>query len=65
MDKFTTGLVYAIPYGRASILMIAGGRSSDRSGERHWHTVLSLFLIAGGLLSTFITNRLTGSVVIL
>ena len=65
LDNFTTGLVNAIPYGLASILMIIWGRSSDRSGERRWHTALTLFLIAGGLLSAFITNSLTGSVVIL
>lgn len=65
LDNSTTGLVNAIPYGLASILMIVWGRSSDRSGERRWHTALTLFLIAGGLLSAFITNSLTGSVVIL
>ena len=65
LDNFTTGLVNAIPYGLASILMIIWGRSSDRSGERRWHTALTLFLIAGGLLCAFITNSLTGSVVIL
>lgn len=65
LDNFTTGLVNAIPYGLASVLMIVWGRSSDRSGERRWHTALTLFLIAGGLLSAFITSSLTGSVVIL
>ena len=65
LDNFTTGLVNAIPYGLASILMIVWGRSSDRSGERRWHTALTLFLIAGGLLSAFITNSLMGSVIIL
>ena len=65
LDNFTTGLVNAIPYGLASVLMIVWGRSSDRSGERRWHTALTLFLIAGGLLSAFITQSLTGCVVIL
>ncbi|NBB56533.1 MFS transporter [Pantoea vagans] len=65
LDNFSTGLVNAIPYGLASILMVVWGRSSDRSGERRWHTALTLFLIAGGLLTAFITNSLTGSVVIL
>ena len=55
----------AIPYGLASILMIVWGRSSDRSGERRWHTALTLFLIAGGLLAAFLTDTLAGSVVIL
>lgn len=65
LDNFTTGLVNAIPYGLASVLMIVWGRSSDRTGERRWHTALTLFLIAGGLLSAFMTNSLAGSVVIL
>ena len=34
LDNFTTGLVNAIPYGLASILMIIWGRSSDRSDAR-------------------------------
>ncbi|MBZ6392878.1 MFS transporter (plasmid) [Pantoea dispersa] len=65
LDNFTTGLMNAIPYGLASILMIVWGRSSDRSGERRWHTALTLFLIAGGLLAAFLTDTLAGSVVIL
>ncbi|MCG7367706.1 MFS transporter [Pantoea sp. ACRSH] len=65
LDNFTTGLVNAIPYGLASVLMIVWGRSSDRTGERRWHTAVTLFLIAGGLLSAFISQSLTGSVVIL
>lgn len=65
LDNFTTGLVNAIPYGLASVLMIVWGRSSDRTGERRWHTALTLFLIAGGLLSALISHSLTGSVVIL
>jgi ACS family tartrate transporter-like MFS transporter len=65
LNNFMTGLVNSIPYGLASILMIVWGRSSDRTGERRWHTALTLFLIAGGLLSAFMTNSLPGSVVIL
>lgn len=65
LDNFTTGLVNAIPYGLASVMMIVWGRSSDRTGERRWHTALTLFLIAGGLFSAFLSQTLTGSVVIL
>ncbi|AML59253.1 Nitrate/nitrite transporter [Serratia rubidaea] len=65
LDNFSTGLVNAIPYGLASVLMIVWGRSSDRSGERRWHTALTLFLIAGGLLSAFLLNSLTDSVIVL
>jgi MFS family permease len=65
LDNFTIGLVNAIPYGLASVLMIVWGRSSDRTGERRWHTAMALFLIAGGVAAAFITGSLTGSVVIL
>ncbi|WP_338563664.1 MFS transporter [Erwinia sp. E_sp_B04_7] len=65
LDNFTTGLVNAIPYGLASVLMIVWGRSSDRTGERRWHTALTLFLISAGLLSAFVLQSLAGSVIIL
>ena len=41
-----TGLLNAIPFGIASVLMILWGRRSDRSGERVWHTALPLALLA-------------------
>ena len=49
LDNLTTGLLNAIPYGLASILMIVWGRSSDRKNERRWHTALALFIIALGV----------------
>ncbi|MER0040496.1 MFS transporter [Pseudomonas sp. MGal98] len=59
------GLVNAIPYGIASLLMILWGRSSDRTGERRWHTATTLLLIAAGLLMTLFTDSLTATVVML
>lgn len=59
------GLVNAIPYGIASLLMILWGRSSDRTGERRWHTAMTLLLIAAGLLMTLFTDSLTATVVML
>jgi len=44
------GLVTAIPWGIAAVVMIAVSRSSDRTGERRWHATLSLLLSALGLL---------------
>lgn len=59
------GLVNAIPYGIASLLMILWGRSSDRTGERRWHTAMTMLLIAAGLLMTLFTDSLTATVVML
>jgi D-galactonate transporter len=43
------GLMSAVPYGTATIFMIAMGRSADRRAERRWHLALSLMLGAAGL----------------
>ena len=43
------GLVSAIPWGVAAVLMVIVARSSDRTGERRWHATLSLLLAAAGL----------------
>jgi MFS family permease len=44
-----TGFLNSVPYGIAAVLMILWGRHSDRTGERRWHTALTLLLIAAGL----------------
>ena len=44
-----TGFLVAIPYIFAFIAMYFVGRSSDRSGERRWHTVLGMVTGAIGL----------------
>ena len=56
LDNLTTGLLNAIPYGLASVLMIVWGRSSDRTNERRWHTALTLFMIAAGVFAAFIES---------
>ncbi len=65
LDNLTTGLINAIPYGLASVLMIVWGRSSDRTNERRWHTALTLFMIAIGVFAAFINLSLPATVVIL
>lgn len=65
LDNLTTGLLNAIPYGLASVLMIIWGRSSDRSGERRWHTALTLFMIAAGVFLAFINLSLPATLIIL
>jgi nitrate/nitrite transporter NarK len=45
--------------------MLWWGRRSDRSGERVWHTVLPLALIAVALAAALLFQSLTGTLVIL
>lgn len=65
LDAQTIGLVNAIPYGVAAIAMIFWGRSSDKKNERRWHTALTLFMIAIGLLLTSFISSLAGTVFML
>lgn len=65
LSAMEIGLVNAIPYGIASVMMIAWGRSSDKTGERRWHTAMTLLLIAAGLLMTLFTSSLPATVVML
>lgn len=65
LDNLSTGLLNAIPYGLASVLMIVWGRSSDRTGERRWHTALTLFMIAGGIFAAFINLSLPATIIIM
>ncbi len=46
-----TGFVTAIPYAVGAVGMILWSRSSDRTGERKWHTVIPLLCIAVGMLA--------------
>jgi MFS transporter, ACS family, tartrate transporter len=40
MSNFTIGVLSSIPYVAAAITMVFVGLSSDRSGERRWHTAV-------------------------
>jgi MFS family permease len=53
LTNWQTGLVNAVPFGIASVLMIAWGRNSDRTGERVWHNALPLAWMALAMLATF------------
>ncbi|MBV8617619.1 MAG: MFS transporter [Curvibacter sp.] len=44
------GLLSAVPYIVAAVAMVLLGRSSDRSGERHWHMIITSVLGAAGFL---------------
>jgi len=47
-NLFHNGLLSAIPYLVAAIAMVLVGKSSDRSGERHWHIIISAWVAAFG-----------------
>jgi MFS transporter, ACS family, tartrate transporter len=49
LSNTQTGLVAAVPFLFATIGAVAWGYSSDRKGERHWHTIWTMIFAAGGL----------------
>ena len=58
-DVFHNGLLSAIPYFVAAILMVLIGKNSDRTGERHWHLfVLTLLGAAGFWLTSMYSHHL-------
>lgn len=65
LTNFQTGLVSSIPFGVATVVMVFWGRSSDRSNERVWHTVIALMLSALAMLATFMIHSLVATVVLL
>lgn len=48
-DSRTIGLLSAIPFVFAGIVMVFAGKSADRRGERRWHLVIPLAAGVGGL----------------
>ena len=46
-DVFDIGLLTAIPYSVAAVVMVLAARHSDRSGERRWHAAAAA--VAGAL----------------
>ncbi|MCM2292646.1 MFS transporter [Allorhizobium sp. BGMRC 0089] len=65
LSNFQTGLINAIPYGLACVLMVLWGRHSDRTGERRWHTALALLMITLGFTAVFAIHSLAGTIVLL
>ncbi|WP_237476344.1 MFS transporter [Lichenibacterium dinghuense] len=51
LSDVETGFVTAIPYAVGAVGMILWSRSSDRTGERKWHTVIPLLCITVGMLA--------------
>ena len=51
-DVARIGLLTAIPYGVAAVVMVLVARRSDRLGERRWHTALAGCAGAAGLVAS-------------
>lgn len=49
LSYFLTGLVAILPFLVTVIVMVGVGVSSDRSGERRWHTAISAFVASAAL----------------
>jgi MFS transporter, ACS family, tartrate transporter len=47
--KWEIGLLTAIPYVFAAVVMVLNGRHSDRTGERRVHVAVPMFVTAAGL----------------
>lgn len=58
----TIGLLTAIPYAAALIVMILAGAHSDKSGEHRWHIALPAFLGAVALLPAAYSSSVAGLV---
>jgi MFS family permease len=65
LSNFETGLLNAVPYGIAAVLMVIWGRRSDRTGERVWHNALPLAWIVIGMLGTLFVTQLWMLIVLL
>jgi nitrate/nitrite transporter NarK len=65
LTNMQTGLLNAIPFALASLVMIWWGSRSDRTGERIWHASLPLMLTAVSLASALLFTSLFSIIVIL
>src|SRR5215467_9057898 len=65
LTNIQTGLLNAIPFAMASVIMIWWGRRSDHTGERIWHSALPLMLTAFSLASAVLFDSLLATIVIL
>jgi len=65
LTNMQTGLLNSLPFALASIIMVLGGRRSDQTGERVWHTALPLVVTAVSLALAMVFNSLPAIIVIL
>jgi ACS family tartrate transporter-like MFS transporter len=59
------GWLNLIPGGVAMVLMILWGWSSDRSGERYWHTAIACLVSAAGLFYGGVAGSVAGALLAL
>src|SRR5205814_9501597 len=65
LPNMPTGLLNAIPFALASVIMIWWGSRSGRAGERIWHASVPLMLTAVSLASALLFSSLLSIIVIL
>ena len=65
LTNMQTGLLNAVPFALASVIMILWGKRSDQTGERVWHTALPLMMTAVSLASALVFHSLFALIVIL
>ena len=56
-SNLTTGFIVAVPYLVAMLTVLLVGRSSDRRGERIWHTAIPLLVAAGGFVVAAVAHN--------
>jgi ACS family tartrate transporter-like MFS transporter len=49
LSNLKVTLIAIIPYAAGGLLTLTAGWSSDRTGERRWHTITPMLMAAGGL----------------
>lgn len=65
VSELQTGVLNALPFGLASILMVLWGRHSDATDERIRHVAWALVLVGGGLAATNLVTTLLPTVLLL
>ena len=56
-SNLTTGFIISLPYLLGIPIMLLVARSSDRRGERVWHTAVPLLVAAGGFAVAAVTQN--------
>jgi MFS family permease len=65
-SNLTVGLISALPYACAVVVMALAGRNSDRTGERRWHLIVMLIVGAAAIaLAPFATDGAVLPVILL
>jgi MFS transporter, ACS family, tartrate transporter len=65
LSNFAIGMVSAIPYVAAAIVMVIVALHSDRTGERRWHTAGPAFLGAMALCALAFVHSVTAAVALI